>query len=93
MNQGGLEHDDKATDRWEGEGGTTPRRKTNRVTELAGNQITLLPPFEHKEPADDDCGLPQHPIYSNYSKYLWTSHARTGGAEAAPPAFRPDPDE
>ena len=45
------------------------------------NRITLLPRFDHKEPEDDDMGLPEHPIYSNYSKYLWTSHARTGGTQ------------
>jgi hypothetical protein len=43
------------------------------------NKLTLLPPFEHKEPADDDCGLPEDPIYTNYSKYMWTTHTRTGG--------------
>lgn len=45
------------------------------------NKLTLLPPFDHKEPEDDDCGLPQHPIYSNYPKYLWTSHTRSGGVQ------------
>jgi len=48
---------------------------------LDDNRITLLPPFDHKEPEDDDCGLPEHPIFSNYTKYLWTSHTRSGGAE------------
>lgn len=46
------------------------------------NRITLLKPFDHREQRDDeDCGLPEHPIYANYSKYLWTSHTRTGGVE------------
>jgi len=45
------------------------------------NKLTLLPPFAHKEPEDDDCGLPHHPIYSNYSKYLWKSHTRSGGVQ------------
>ena len=49
--------------------------------EQADNMLTLLPPFEHKEPENDDCGLPQDPIYSNYSKYLWTSHTRSGGVQ------------
>jgi hypothetical protein len=31
----------------------------------------LIPPTNHKEPEDDDCGLPESPIFSNYSKYLW----------------------
>jgi len=45
------------------------------------HKLTLLPPFEHKEPDDDDCGFPKHPIYANYSKYLWTSHRRSGGIQ------------
>lgn len=45
------------------------------------NRITLVPRFDHKEPKDDDLGVPEHPIYTNYSKYLWTSHRRTGGVE------------
>jgi anti-sigma B factor antagonist len=31
----------------------------------------------HHEAEDDDLGLPEHPIYSNYSKYLWTSRKKT----------------
>jgi hypothetical protein len=34
----------------------------------------LIPSFEHKEAEDDDCGLPENPIFSNYSKYLWQGH-------------------
>lgn len=45
------------------------------------NPLTLIPPFEHKEPEDDDCGLPEHPIFSNYSGNIWTSLLLTGGAE------------
>ena len=46
------------------------------------NKITLLPPFEHKEKKDDDdLGLPPNRIYANYSKYLWTSHKRSGGVQ------------
>lgn len=41
-----------------------------------------IPPFEHKEPVDDDCGVHEHPIYSNYSKYLWTSHTKSGGVQS-----------
>ena len=26
----------------------------------------------------DDVGLPEHPIYSNFSKHLWTTHTRHG---------------
>ncbi|HYO63770.1 MAG TPA: hypothetical protein VER08_09085 [Pyrinomonadaceae bacterium] len=29
-------------------------------------------------PAGDDTGLPEHPIYSNFSKHLWTAHPRHG---------------
>lgn len=50
-------------------------------TYLENNQLTLIPPFEHKEPADDDCELPQHPIYANYTKYMWNGHRRSGGPE------------
>ena len=61
------------------------RRQGDTMDDLGApddNRITLLEPFPHKEPRDDDdCGLPKHPIYSNYSKYLWTSHTRTGGVE------------
>lgn len=28
-----------------------------------------------KVSAEDDLGLPESPLYSNYSKYLWKSHA------------------
>jgi hypothetical protein len=35
----------------------------------------------HHEPEDDDLGLPESPISSNYSKYLWTSHKRRSGTE------------
>ena len=29
-------------------------------------------------PGGDDTGLPESPIYSNYSKHLWRAHARHG---------------
>ena len=35
----------------------------------------LIPSPEHTEPEDDDCGLPEDPIFSNYSKYLWKGHS------------------
>lgn len=41
----------------------------------------MLPHFEHKEMKDNDCGLPNHPISSNYTKYLWNGHKRSGGVE------------
>ena len=50
------------------------------------NKLTLLPPFAHKMAKDDDLGLPEHPIFSNYSKYLWTSHKRSGGVEVEEPS-------
>jgi hypothetical protein len=43
---------------------------TNKSTDL------LIPALDHKEAEDDDCGLPEHPIFSNYAKYLWKSHSR-----------------
>lgn len=27
---------------------------------------------------EDDTGLPEHPIYSNFSRHLWTTHPRHG---------------
>jgi len=51
----------------------------NHLFGLDTNKLTLIPPLDHKEPIDDDCGLPEHPIFANYSKYLWTSHIRSGG--------------
>ena len=30
----------------------------------------------------DDSGPPENPIYSNYSKHLWTSHIRHGLLES-----------
>lgn len=76
-------------EQWEDEGGQndsgrtkvglrTPREEWLSPT---SSVITLLPRFEHKEAADDDTGLPEHPIYSNYSKYLWKAHRRSGGVE------------
>ena len=52
--------------------------------EIENHKLTLLPPFEHKEPKDDDLGLPEHPIYSNYAKYQWTTHTKTGGIDIKP---------
>ena len=37
--------------------------------------------FDHTEPEDDDCGLPENPIFSDYSKYLWKGHTRSGGIQ------------
>ena len=48
------------------------------------HKLTLLPPFAHKEPVYDDLALPEHPIYSNYAKYLWTSHKKSGGVPIEP---------
>jgi hypothetical protein len=30
------------------------------------------------KPAGDDTGLPESPIYSNFSRHLWRTHARHG---------------
>jgi hypothetical protein len=38
--------------------------------------------FDHTEPETDDCGLPENPIFSDYSKYLWKGHIRSGGIQA-----------
>lgn len=82
--------DGRASERWENEGGPVIRnveRRANGMFEndsyytTGSNKLTLLPPFEHKEPADDDLGLPEDPIYTNYSKYMWTTHTRSGGVQ------------
>lgn len=31
---------------------------------------------------EDDSGLPENPIYSNFPKHLWTSHLRHGLVES-----------
>lgn len=31
---------------------------------------------------DDDQGLPESPIYSNFSKHLWTTHTRKGRVQS-----------
>lgn len=36
----------------------------------------LIVSVNHKEPEDDDCGLPEHPIFSNYVKHLWKAHSQ-----------------
>lgn len=82
--------DRRASERWENEGGPMISSLGDRANTMfendsyyrtENNKLTLLPPFEHKEPADDDCGLPEDPIYTNYSKYMWTTHTRTGGVQ------------
>jgi hypothetical protein len=48
-------------------------------SEINNNKLTalLIPSFDHKELEDeDDCGLPEDPIFSNYSKYLWKGHSQ-----------------
>ena len=32
--------------------------------------------------AQDDTGLPENPVYSNFSKHLWKPHARHGLAQS-----------
>ena len=47
----------------------------------------------------DDAGLPESPIYSNFSKNLWRAHARHGLAQSpgrspeGTSGHRPTPDE
>jgi len=83
--------DELGAERWENEGGKTRamqkimnKDNSRSFYGTENHKITLLPPFDHKEPEDDDCGLPEHPIYSNYVKYLWKSHTRSGGIQIAP---------
>lgn len=30
----------------------------------------------------DDLGLPENPIYSNFSRHLWTAHTRHGSVQS-----------
>ena len=77
------------------EGGSRPathgqaKGEREEWLETGSSRIKPLPPFEHKEPPDDDTGLPEHPIYSNYSKYLWKGHRRSGGMEIGGPFHEP----
>lgn len=38
----------------------------------------LIPSIDHQEAEDDDCGLSENPIFSNYPKYLWQGHSVNG---------------
>lgn len=31
---------------------------------------------------EDDLGLPESPIFSNYAKHLWKAHTRHGGVQS-----------
>ena len=87
-----MSDDEWAADRWQNEGGKVRAPLSvmkDDFTHLENNQLALLPPFEHKEPVDDDMGLPEHPIYSNYVKYLWKGHRRSGGPEIPQVSIRP----
>lgn len=50
-----------------------------RVGRYPKNPLFVREP--HHEPDDDDLGMPENPIDSNYSKYLWTSHKRRSGTK------------
>ena len=87
-----MSEDERAADRWQNEGGKIKAVLSvmnEDFTHLENNQLILLPPFEHKEAEDDDMGLPEHPIYSNYTKYLWKGHRRSGGPEIPQVSIRP----
>jgi hypothetical protein len=90
-----MRNDEFARDRWENEGGKTRRRwetsmsKPDSFYEIEDHKLMLLPPFAHKKPQDDDLGLPEDPIYSNYVKYLWTSHTKSGGVQIGRAFSRP----
>ena len=34
------------------------------------------------KPMEDDTGLPESPIYSNFSRHLWTTHGRHGRVQS-----------
>lgn len=64
----------------EGQCRSTYVRNMSAFGKPQGAALTL-PHFDHMEAIDNDCGLPEHPIYANYAKYLWTSHRRSGGIQ------------
>lgn len=69
-------------EQWEAEGGAFPLsldRPGSRSPEPTIGETRAVPHIDHKPPADDDCGMPQHPIYGDYVKDLWRSHTRSGG--------------
>jgi hypothetical protein len=54
----------------------------NNLSDINNEQIDLsISAFDHSEPETDDCGLPENPIFSDYSKYLWKGHIRSGGIQ------------
>ena len=65
----------------------------NHPADLEHNKFTNLanPKFNHKELEDDDCGLPENPVYSNYAKYLWKRAVKNGLVPAFPRS-QPNPD-
>lgn len=69
-------------EQWEAEGGTVailPSRRDRNFGEPTIGRTRVVPHINHKPPPDDDCGMPEHPIYGNYVKDLWRSHTRSGG--------------
>jgi hypothetical protein len=60
-----------------------PTMKKTYQSYIVNNKLAgqTLPSFDHKEAEDDDCGPPQDPIFSNYAKYQWQPHKRSGEAE------------
>lgn len=39
----------------------------------------------------DDVGLPENPIYTNFSRHLWKAHSRLGGVQTSD-SFRANTD-
>jgi hypothetical protein len=57
----------------------------NDSYKFENNQLMLIPPFEHEEPEEDECGIPAHPIFAKDSNYLLMGHPRTGDLETGSP--------
>jgi hypothetical protein len=51
----------------------------NRVGREPKDPLFIREP--HHEPNEDDLGMPENPIDSNYSKYLWTTRKRRSGTQ------------
>ena len=60
------------------------KENMKQLPELNNNRFPNLMPqaSDHKEPEDNDCGLPENPIFSDYSKYLWRTRTRSGGIQS-----------
>lgn len=55
--------------------------KNSKVINNDKSITPLIPAFDHRKPADDDCGLPENAIFSDYPQTLRRGNLRTGGIQ------------